>query len=95
MAESTAALERLKSRDYEYGFVTDIESESLPPGLDEGVVRVISAKKNEPAWLLEWRLRALRRFLEMLAADTEPTWANIRYPKIDYQSIIYYSAPKQ
>ena len=95
MAESTAALERLKSRDYEYGFVTDIESESIPPGLDEGVVRLISAKKGEPGWLLEWRLRALRRFLEMLETESEPAWANVRYPKIDYQKIIYYSAPKQ
>jgi Fe-S cluster assembly protein SufB len=95
MAEPTTALERLENREYEYGFVTEIESESLPPGLDEGVVRLISAKKNEPAWLLEWRLRALRRFLEMLARDSEPTWANVRYPKIDYQKIIYYSAPKQ
>jgi len=95
MSESTAALERLKSRDYEYGFVTDIESESIPPGLDEGVVRLISAKKGEPGWLLEWRLRALHRFLEMLETESEPSWANVRYPKIDYQKIIYYSAPKQ
>src|SRR5262245_2616110 len=96
MAQSTdAALERLRTRDYEYGFVTEIESESIPPGLDEGIVRLISAKKNEPEWLLEWRLRALRRFLEMLERETEPTWANVRYPRIDYQKIIYYSAPKQ
>jgi Fe-S cluster assembly protein SufB len=95
MAESTAALERLKSREYEYGFVTDIESESLPPGLDENVVRVISAKKNEPEWLLRWRLRALQRFLEMLETESEPTWATVHYPQIDYQKIIYYSAPKQ
>jgi Fe-S cluster assembly protein SufB len=95
MAETTTALERLESREYEYGFVTEIESDSLPPGLDEGVVRAISAKKNEPAWLLEWRLRALRRFLEMLARDSEPTWANVRYPKIDYQKNSYYSEPRQ
>jgi len=96
MAEATdVALERLRTREYEYGFVTPIESDSIPPGLDEAVVRLISAKKQEPAWLLEWRLRALRRFLAMLAEGTEPTWANVRYPKIDYQKIIYYSAPKQ
>jgi len=96
MAESTdAALLRLRSRDYEYGFVTEIESEAIPPGLDEGIVRLISAKKQEPEWLLEWRLRALRRFLELLAHESEPTWAQVRYPKIDYQKIIYYSAPKQ
>jgi len=96
MAEaSDLALERLRSREYEYGFVTPIESESLPPGLDESVVRLISAKKQEPGWLLEWRLRALRRFLELLDSQQEPGWANVRYPKIDYQKIIYYSAPKQ
>src|SRR5262245_24929788 len=96
MAQSTdAALERLRTPHYEYGFVTEIESESIPPGLDEGIVRLISAKKNEPEWLLEWRLRALRRFLEMLERESEPTWAQVRYPRIDYQKIIYYSAPKQ
>jgi Fe-S cluster assembly protein SufB len=96
MARSNeAALERLENREYEYGFVTEIESESLPPGLDEETVRRISAKKGEPAWLLEWRLRALRRFLEMLERDAAPTWANVRYPEIDYQKISYYSAPKQ
>src|SRR5499426_2785616 len=96
MAQSTdAALERLRTRDYEYGFVTEIESESIPPGLDEGIVRLISAKKNEPEWLLEWRLRALRRFLQMLETESEPAWANVRYPRIDYQKIIYYSAPRQ
>src|SRR5262247_103002 len=96
MAQSTdAALERLRTRDYEYGFVTEIESESIPPGLDEGIVRLISAKKQEPTWLLEWRLRALRRFLELLEHESEPTWAKVRYPRIDYQKIIYYSAPRQ
>jgi hypothetical protein len=95
MANSpNATLEELAKRDYKYGFVTDIESESTPPGLDEDVVRLISEKKKEPAWLLEWRLRALRRFLEMLEQETEPTWAQVSYPKIDYQDIIYYSAPK-
>jgi Fe-S cluster assembly protein SufB len=95
MSESeNADLERLANREYQYGFVTDIEAETIPPGLDENVVRLISAKKQEPEWLLEWRLRALHRFLELLESHTEPTWAHVTYPKIDYQNIIYYSAPK-
>ena len=71
--------------------------EDGPPrarGLDEGVVRLISEKKNEPAWLLEWRLKALHRFLELAENHTEPTWAKVHYPPIDYQAISYYSAPK-
>ena len=88
------ALEELAARDYQYGFVSDIESDMIAPGLDEGVVRLISEKKNEPEWLLAWRLKALARFLEMLENDADPTWAKVHYPKIDYQKIIYYSAPK-
>jgi Fe-S cluster assembly protein SufB len=96
MAESSEAmLEKLAAREYEYGFVTDIETDSLPPGLDENTVRVISAKKNEPAWLLDWRLKGLKRFFELLADESEPTWAKVNYPKIDFQDIVYYSAPKQ
>jgi len=87
---STAAIETLANREYKYGFVTDIESETIPRGLSEDIVRTISAKKNEPEWLLEWRLKAYRHWLTM----TEPEWANVNYPKIDYQDIIYYSAPK-
>src|SRR4026209_1573766 len=95
MSESeNAQLERLANREYQYGFVTDIESETIPPGLDESVVRLISAKKQEPEWLLEWRLKALHRFLELLENHTEPTWAHVSYPKIDYQNIIYYSGKK-
>ncbi len=94
-SSSNAALEKLANREYEYGFVTDIESDTIPPGLDEGVVRLISGKKQEPGWLLEWRLKALRRFLEMVERDEEPTWAKVHYPKIDYQALSYYSAPKQ
>ncbi|HEY3170088.1 MAG TPA: Fe-S cluster assembly protein SufB [Thermoanaerobaculia bacterium] len=75
---------------YKAGFVTDIESESVPPGLDEEVIRLISAKKNEPEWLLEWRLKALRHWFTM----KEPTWQNVHYAPIDYQAIVYYSAPK-
>lgn len=87
---STAAIETLANREYKYGFVTDIEAETIPRGLNEDIVRTISAKKNEPEWLLEWRLKAFRHWLTM----TEPEWANVNYPKIDYQDIIYYSAPK-
>ena len=86
-----SSVESLVNREYQYGFVTDIESESLPPGLNEDVVRTISAKKQEPAWMTEWRLKAYRRWLEM----KEPHhWANVSYPVIDYQKIIYYSAPR-
>jgi Fe-S cluster assembly protein SufB len=96
MSESSnATLEKLAAREYQYGFVTDIESESVPPGLDESIVRLISSKKNEPEWLLAWRLKALERFLQLAADSTEPTWAMVDYPKIDYQKIIYYSAPRQ
>ncbi len=96
MSESSnATLEKLAEREYQYGFVTDIESESVPPGLDESIVRLISSKKNEPEWLLAWRLKALERFLQLASDATEPTWAMVDYPKIDYQKIIYYSAPKQ
>jgi Fe-S cluster assembly protein SufB len=96
MAESESAeLRRLTEREYEYGFVTDIESESVAPGLSEDVVRLISAKKNEPEWLLDFRLKALERVFVMLEEGSEPTWANIDYPSIDYQDIIYYSAPVQ
>jgi Fe-S cluster assembly protein SufB len=96
MSESqNATLEKLAEREYQYGFVTDIESESVPPGLDESIVRLISQKKNEPEWLLAWRLKALERFLALAAEQTEPTWSTVDYPKLDYQKIIYYSAPKQ
>ena len=87
---STEALEKLANREYEFGFVTDIEQETLAPGLDEGTVRWISAKKGEPEWMLEWRLKAFRAWQEM----TEPTWAMVEYTPVDYQSIMYYAAPK-
>ena len=95
MAQSSdAMLEKLTNRDYQYGFVTDIDSDTAPPGLNEDIVRLISTKKNEPQWLLDWRLKALVRFMDMLENDVEPTWASVKYPKINYQDIIYYSAPK-
>ena len=80
----------LGDQEYKYGFVTDIEEESAPRGLNEEIIRLISAKKNEPEFLLEWRLKAYRHWLTM----KEPQWANVRRPPIDYQDIIYYSAPK-
>ncbi|HWA15349.1 MAG TPA: Fe-S cluster assembly protein SufB [Gemmatimonadales bacterium] len=87
----SSSVEALVNTEYKYGFVTDIEADTLPRGLNEDVVRLISKKKNEPEWLLEWRLKAYRRWTEM----KEPHhWANISYPPIDYQDIIYYSAPK-
>jgi len=88
-------LEKLTRREYQYGFVTDIEQETIPKGLSEETVRLISAKKNEPEWLLEWRLKAYRRFVQWLEEGHEPTWAQVTYPKIDYQSMYYYAAPKQ
>jgi Fe-S cluster assembly protein SufB len=88
-------LSELTEREYEYGFVTDIESETIPKGLNEDIVRIISAKKEEPAWLLAWRLKAFRRFVEMLEKGSEPTWAMVHYPPIDYQNMYYYSAPKK
>jgi Fe-S cluster assembly protein SufB len=87
----TAAVQNLVNQPYKYGFVTQIESDVIPKGLSEDVVRLISAKKAEPEWMLEFRLRAYRTWLQM----TEPTWAHVQYPPIDYQDIIYYSAPKQ
>ncbi len=91
MSTSTETIEELATREYKYGFVTDVEAEEIPPGLNEDVIRRISAKKNEPDWLLEWRLKAYRVWLKM----KEPTWHNLKINPIDYQGIIYYSAPKQ
>src|SRR5690242_3027944 len=90
MSETANQLETLIARGYQHGFVTDIDSDTVPPGLDEDVVRLISLKKGEPAFLTEWRLKALRRWLTM----KEPHWAHVRYTPVDYQAISYYSAPK-
>ena len=89
--ENEDILEQITSSEYKYGFVTDIEADEAPTGLSEDTVRFISAKKNEPNWMLEHRLKAYRHWLTM----EEPVWANVGYPKINYQDIIYYSAPKQ
>ncbi|MBB72393.1 MAG: Fe-S cluster assembly protein SufB [Legionellales bacterium] len=90
MSNSDQQLEDILQQDYQHGFVSDVESETIPKGLNEDVVRLISAKKNEPEFLLEWRLKAFRHWLTM----TEPNWANVYHPPIDYQDISYYSAPK-
>ena len=87
MSES---IQEITKQEYKYGFITDIEADSVPPGLNEDVIRFISKKKNEPEFMLEWRLKAYRQWLKM----KEPHWAYAKYPEIDYQSIIYYSAPK-
>ncbi len=84
----------LANSDYKYGFVTDIEADHVPPGLSEDVVRVISEKKGEPQWLLDWRLKAFRHWVKLEKSEAEPKWANVHYPAIDYQAMIYYSAPK-
>src|SRR5688500_4569060 len=86
----STSIESLVTREYQYGFVTDIETDTIPKGLNEDVIRLISAKKSEPAFMLEWRLKAYRRWLTM----REPHWANVKYPEIDYQDLSYYSAPK-
>jgi Fe-S cluster assembly protein SufB len=86
-------IRRVTEREYEWGFVTNIEQDTVPPGLDEGVIRLISGKKQEPPWLLDWRLRAYRRWREMREEDAR--WATVRFPPIDYQAVSYYSAPKQ
>jgi Fe-S cluster assembly protein SufB len=91
MSTKQPELESLVARKYRHGFVTDIASDTVAPGLDEDVIRLISAKKDEPAFMLEWRLKAFRRWSRM----TEPAWAQVRYPPIDFQAISYYSAPKQ
>src|SRR5919109_4252094 len=91
MSTSTETIEQLATREYKYGFYTDVETETVPKGLNEEVIRLISEKKQEPEWLLEWRLKAYRAWLTM----KEPTWQNVKYGPIDYQAISYYAAPKE
>ncbi|HXR74932.1 MAG TPA: Fe-S cluster assembly protein SufB [Bryobacteraceae bacterium] len=90
MASQLSSIETLANQEYKWGFITDIEADTVPAGLNEDIIRLISARKNEPEFMLEWRLKAYRHWLTM----EEPTWANIHYPPINYQEIIYYSAPK-
>ena len=91
MGKDNAVLEEFTSKEYEHGWTIDIEADAAPKGLSEDIIRFISAKKGEPGWLLEWRLKAYQKWLTL----SEPKWANVTFPKINYQDIIYYSAPKQ
>ena len=91
MPTATETIETLVKQEYKYGFVTDVETESAPPGLNEDIIRLISAKKMEPAWLTEWRLKAYRHWLTMAA----PAWPKVHYPPVNFQDITYYSAPKR
>ena len=90
MSDSNKTIEQFVQSDYKYGFTTDVETDSAPPGLNEDIIRLISRKKNEPEFMLEWRLKAYRHWLTM----EEPKWPNIHYPPINYQSVVYYAAPK-
>ncbi len=91
MSKDNQLLEEFTSKEYEHGWNVNLEADEAPKGLSEDTVRFISAKKKEPTWLLEWRLKAYRQWEKM----PEPKWSNVHYPKINYQDIIYYSAPKQ
>src|SRR5881397_1539364 len=91
MSTATETIEGLVQKEYKYGFYTDVEADSAPPGLNEDIVRLISAKKNEPEFMLEWRLKAYRHWLTM----KEPNWPHVHHPPIDYQKAVYYSAPKK
>jgi Fe-S cluster assembly protein SufB len=90
MPTPVSNVETLANQEYKYGFYSEVEADAVPPGLNEDIIRLISEKKHEPKWMLEWRLKAYRHWLTM----TEPNWANVHYPPIDYQAIAYYSAPK-
>ena len=90
-SDSDKIISEVTGSEYKYGFVTQMDSEALPPGLNEEVIRIISAKKEEPDFLLKFRLKAYRHWLKMV----EPTWPNVKYPPIDFQQIVYYSAPKR
>lgn len=91
MSKDNEILEEFTSKEYEHGWSVDFEADEAPAGLNEEIIRWISAKKEEPTWLLEWRLKAFRTWQNM----TEPDWANVNYPKVDFQALKYYSAPKQ
>src|ERR671937_1866046 len=91
MPTAESEIQTLANKEYQWGFVTDIEADSAPPGLSEDIIRLISAKKNEPEFMLQWRLKAYRHWLTM----QEPRWwPNIKFAPIDYQDVVYYSAPK-
>ena len=90
MSTEVATIEQLTGKEYKYGFTTDIETDVAPKGLNEDIIRLISKKKNEPDFMMEWRLKAFRQWQKM----TEPHWPNVHFPPIDYQDVIYYAAPK-
>jgi Fe-S cluster assembly protein SufB len=92
---SVDQIQDLTKQEYKWGFVTSVEEDRLPPGLNEDIIRAIAAKKDEPEFMLEWRLKAYRHWASLEAKQAEPKWANVHYPAIDYQGITYYSAPKQ
>ncbi len=95
MAAGSDTIAALAEREYQYGFETDIEQDLIPAGVTEEAVRLISAKKNEPEWMLEWRLKALRHWQKLEKSEAEPRWANVHYPRVDYDQIICYAAPKK
>jgi Fe-S cluster assembly protein SufB len=95
MSTNLDTIRDLAQQEYKWGFITDIEEERIPKGLDEDVIRLISTKKQEPEFMLEWRLRAYRHWATLEKSQAEPKWANVKYPAIDYQNMVYYSAPKQ
>ena len=95
MSTNVNTIQDLADREYKWGFVTQVEEERVPKGLNEDIIRVISAKKNEPEFMLQWRLRAYHHWASLEKAQAEPKWANVKYGPIDYQDIVYYSAPKQ
>src|SRR5437660_4181759 len=95
MSSNVNTIRDLAEREYKWGFITDIEEERIPKGLNEDIIRLISAKKNEPQFMLEWRLKAYRHWASLEKAQAEPKWANVKFPPINYQGITYYSAPKR
>jgi Fe-S cluster assembly protein SufB len=95
MSTNVDTIRDLAQREYKWGFITDIEEERVPKGLNEDIIRMISAKKHEPEFMLDWRLKAYRHWAKLEKAEAEPRWANVKYPPINYQDITYYSAPKQ
>ena len=94
MGTDTRTLEALANREYKWGFVTEIDADAAPKGLNEDIIRLISTKKNEPEFMLEWRLKAYGYWSKLEKEQAEPKWANIKYDAIDYQDISYYSAPR-
>ncbi len=95
MSTNTNAIRDFAQREYQWGFISDVEEERIPKGLNEDVIRLISAKKQEPEFMLEWRLKAYRHWASLEKAQAEPRWANVKYPPINYQDMVYYSAPKR